>query len=122
MGHMDIEELRDATIAELARKHAAAIRKNVLQGHAQTMRDLGNAVGDRLCDNDLMAQLVRASMVGGALMAGTLMTDTIQRCIDADAEHEALKEVERMERDRAADPASFRAKRRVVAEFAERAA
>jgi hypothetical protein len=122
MGHMDIEEMRDTTIAELARKHAAAIRTNVMQGHEQTLHDLGNALGDRLSDNAVMATLIRTAMTCGPLTAGQMLTDLAQKCIDADAEFEALKEVERMEAARKADPASFLPKRRAVAEFAERAA
>jgi hypothetical protein len=115
------EEERDATIADLARKHALAIRSNVMQGHEQTLHDLGNALGDRLCDNAVMATLIRAAMTCGPLTAGQMLIDLTQKCIDSDAELEAIKEVERMESARKADPASFLPKRRAVAVFAERA-
>lgn len=108
MGHADNEELRDAAIAELARKHSAAIRTNILAAHEQTLHDLGNAVGDRLCDNALMAQLIRTAIACGPLTAGTLFIDLVQRAIDADAEIEALKEVERMECDARTDPDNCR--------------
>lgn len=109
----DPEEARDAAIAELARKHATAVAANIRAGHVQTLNDLGNDVGDKLANNDVMATLLSAA-AAGPLTVGNLFRDLVQRCIDNDAELEAIKEVERMEADAKADPDNYLPKRAQV--------
>ncbi len=104
MGHRDIEELRDAAIAEAARRHAAAIRTNILTGNERTLHDLGNALGERLCQKGASEILIRSSVAAGPHTAGNLLLDLIQKCIDDDAEIEAIKEIERAEAFAKADP------------------
>lgn len=104
MGHADNhEELRDAAIAEAARKHAAAIRTNVLTGNQQALHDLANALGDRLSAPGVSDQLIRAALVSGPVTAGKLLADLIQKCIDSDAELVAIQHVEQLEADARAE-------------------
>lgn len=115
------EELRDATIAELARRHAAAMRTNILAGHEQTLKFVADDLGDQLVMPGISELLIRTALACGRHHVGQLLVDLIQKCIDTDAENEALKEVERMEAAGKADPARCRPKTRAVAAFAEHA-
>ena len=91
----EADDAFDAAVVEAARRHAAAIRTNILTGHQQTLHDIATDLGDGLADTGVMEQLVRAAFAVGPRTAGQLLLDLIQKCIDTDAENEALKEVER---------------------------
>lgn len=106
---IQIEEQRDEAIAEAARRHAAAIRTNVLTGNEKALHDLANALGERLCQKGVGEQLIRSSVACGPHTAGNLLLDLIQKCIDDDAEIEAIKEVERAEAAGLAEPNFARA-------------
>jgi len=92
------EELRDQQIAELARKHAAATRTNILTGNEKVLHDISNDLGRRLNQKGVSECLVRTAIACGPLTAGNMLIDLIQKCIDADAENEVLEEVKRLER------------------------
>ncbi len=114
----DHEEQRDELIGEKQRMHAAAIRTNVLASHHQTLHDLANAFGNRLSADGVCEQLIKAAIASGPYTAGQLLVDMINRCINDDAELEAIKEVERIESDALAerrDRALEGAMRRVLA-------
>lgn len=111
MRNLDPEEMRDMAIAEAARRHAAAIRTNIRADHQQTLATLANDFAYRVSQPDVTEQLIRASESCGTLMAGQIVRDLIQKGIDAEAEIEAIKEVERAE---AAVPAGERQRMNVM--------
>lgn len=117
MGYHYDEEQRDQAIADAARRHAKAIDANISEDHKQTLHDIGNALGDRLANNETMGLLIRTARMCNALLVGQMVCDLIQKCIDADAELEAEKEVDRAEQFAKADPDNCRARTRAVAEF-----
>lgn len=119
---IQIEEQRDAAIAEAARRHAAAIRTNLLTGNAKALHDLANDLGVRLSQKGVAEQLVRTAVACGPHTAGNRLLDLIQACIDSDAKCEAIKEIERVEAAAKADPDNYRARARAVAAFQQRAA
>lgn len=108
MGHADTEELRDAAIAEAARRHAAAIRTNILSGNAKALHDLANELGDCLSQPGVCEQLIQSAIKCGPHTGGNRLLDLIQACIDSDAECEAIKEIERTEAAAVADPDNIR--------------
>lgn len=108
MAIRDNEDLRDEAIAAAARRHAAATRTNVLIGNEKVLHDLGNALGERLCQKGVTEQLIRSSVSCGPHTAGNLLLDLIQKCIDDDAELEAIKEIERIEAAAKSDPDNCR--------------
>lgn len=97
MGHADIEDLRDAEIARLAREHATAIAINIRVGHEQTLSTMAEEFALRAGKPGVTEQLIRAAMSCGPLQAGQMLIDLIQKGIDGEAELVAVKEVERME-------------------------
>lgn len=121
MGKADNEELRDATIAELARRHAGAISTNILAGHEQTLKFVADDLGSQLAMPGISELLIRTALACGRHHVGQLLIDLIQKCIDADAETAAIKEVERMEAAGKEDPARCSPKTRAVAAFAAHA-
>jgi hypothetical protein len=88
----------DTAVAAAAREHAKAIRTNALLGHQQTLETLAEDLANRLSLSGVTEQLIRASIVGGPLVAGHLLIDLIQKGIDFEAEVQGTKEVERAER------------------------
>lgn len=97
MLNLDQEEMRDQAIAEAARRHAAAIRTNVLTGHQQTLTSMAEEFADRVSQPGITEHLIRAAMSVGPWIAGRMLLDLIQKGIDAEAEIEAIKEIERAE-------------------------
>ena len=108
MKQLDIEEQRDAKICELARAHADATKTNVMNSNSKVLHDLSNALGDRLNHCGVSELLIHAALCCGPLTAGQMLIDLIQKCIDADAETEALVEVERMKVAAANEPENCR--------------
>lgn len=94
---IDPEDQRDAKIAELARKHVAAIATNIRTGHEQTLFTMAEEFAFRVSQAGVTEHLIRAAMSVGPLGAGQMLIDLIQKGIDCEAENEAVKEVERME-------------------------
>lgn len=122
MRHMDWtaidREHEDAELAEAAfterlaaatKLHAAAIRENILTGHEQTIEDITDNLLDRMVANGVTQTIVRAAFVGGALTAGQLLLDLINKRIEIDAENAALVELDREERAGGLDMAAIRA-------------
>lgn len=97
MRHLDPEDQRDQAIAEAARRHAAAIDTNISAGHEQTLASMADDFAHLLGKPGVSESLIRAARSVGNLGAGQMVNDLIQRCIDADAENEATKEIERAE-------------------------
>ncbi len=109
MGRIDTEELRNELIAQLTIKHADAARALILGGNEQVLHDMANAVGDRLCQNKWCEALVRTAVGTEPLKTAALFTAVVNECIKADAENEAIKEVERLEAFAKDDPDNCRA-------------
>lgn len=97
MPNLDPEEQRDLAIAAAARRHAAAMRTNVLTGHQQTLDMLAEDLAHRLSQPNVTQQLVRAALLCGATLAGQVLGDLIQKGIDDAAEIAAVEEIERLE-------------------------
>lgn len=100
----DTEKLRDAAIAELTTKHAEALRAKLATGDATALHDMANAVGERLSQPGICELIVGTAVKCGQFKAGTLFSAVVDECVQADAEREAIKEVERMEAAAKADP------------------
>lgn len=115
MGHADIEELRDQTIADLARRHAAAIATNIRAGHEQTLGTMADEFALRVSQPGVTEQLIRAAMSCGPLQAGQMLIDLIQKGIDGEAGLVAVKEVEHMEANRQGAQAEERRDQRIWA-------
>lgn len=115
MGHSDTEKLRNSTIRELTETYTAAVMANVRTGHAQTLHDLDNAFGSQLADEGFGKLLLRAAACCGPLEAGNLVLSIMKKCIAADAECAAIKEVERMESHRHESAAGAQFEQRVWA-------
>jgi hypothetical protein len=97
---LDLEELRDSQIATLTSIHAAALRKAVSAGEPQTLAIVADRFTDALTDDAKARELVRASMAHPSA-AGAYVAQMVADIIDAAAEIDAIKEVERMEAGRA---------------------
>lgn len=108
MGRIDTEELRSTLIDQLTREHAVAIRAKAAAGDAETLHDLGNAVGDRLSQPGVSELMIQTALRSGTTNAGAMVLALVEKCIDADAELEALKEVEQIEAAASADPDNYR--------------
>jgi hypothetical protein len=94
----EADDAYDAMLAELTRRHAAAMRTNALTGHQQTLEALAEGLVHKLSGSGVTENLIRAALSMGPLGAGQMLLDMIGKCIDADAECEAIKEMERGER------------------------
>lgn len=99
MGHLSTEEMRDAAIADAARRHAAAVRQNILVGHEQTLTVAADELAHRLSQPGVTEHLICSAMSCGPALAGQMLIDLIQKGIEAGAELAAIKEIERLERD-----------------------
>lgn len=119
MGRIDTEELREATIKELTRRHVIALRTLVLTGHAQTLSSLSEDLAHRMSQPGVTEQLVRMSLSVGPVGLGQSILALIEKDIEAAAEVEAIKEVERMEADPDADPNAYRPTLRQVRRHGE---
>ena len=93
----DPGHLRDLAIAEAARRHAAAMRTNILTGHQQTLETLAEDFAHRVSQPGVTEQLVRATVSCGSAVAGQMLVDLIGKGIDAEAEAAAIKEIEHRE-------------------------
>lgn len=96
---LSAEELRDAEIAKRALKIAAMTRSLIRINHAETIHDISNALGNVLCDDEVIGKLAQAALVG-PLTAGEMFVTLLAKCIADDADTEAVKQVERIEAGR----------------------
>lgn len=98
MKRASLEEMRDALIAEKTAEHIVSIREKVEAGDVP-LGLITNGVDDLLCDSQLAQQIARLSLVVPAA-AGMVQAWLTEHVIADQAEVEAIKEVERMERNR----------------------
>jgi hypothetical protein len=95
----EADDAHDEALAAETKRHSAAIRTNCLIGHEQTLASIALGVACKIGDDDSMfQQLVRTALSCGPATAGQVLIDMINKEIDADAENEAIKELERGER------------------------
>lgn len=88
----------DKRLAEVTKRHAAAIRSNVLTGHWQTLTDLAESLSHRLGQRGNSENLIRTVLSCGPLTAGQQLLLMITNCIEEDAETAALVEMGRADR------------------------
>lgn len=109
------DEARDAEIRRLILVHAAAIRSKVAAGEAPIAM-IANGVTDLLCNDQLAQRLVRSAVALAPHGAGVCMLELVEQVISDQAEVEAVKEVEHMERDRQESADDSRIERAVYAQ------
>jgi hypothetical protein len=95
---LSLDEMRDALIAEKTAEHIVSIRAKVESGDVP-LGLIADGVSDLLCDSQLAEQIVRLSLVVPAAV-GMVQAWLVEHVIADQAEVEAIKEVERMGRDR----------------------
>jgi hypothetical protein len=105
----EADDAFDARLAEGTKRHAAALRTNALTGHVQTLEQLAEGLAHRMSGKGVTETLVRVALVGGALTAGQVLLDLIEKVIDTDAENAALVELERANLAGGLDWAAMRA-------------
>lgn len=88
----------DAAVAAECGPWAKALRQNIVAGHLQTIDMVVEPFSDRISREGITELVIRTAISMGALAAGQLVLDMVQKCIDAQAEIEAIKEVEKRER------------------------
>jgi carbonic anhydrase len=103
MDRMSIEEAREAKIAELTAKKADYTKALIAKGDITTIREVGNCVTDYLA----FAYEDLHKLVMGA----TTFEAVRDKVIASDAECEAIKAVEQMERRREEESIATRAER-----------
>lgn len=110
--HERAEEADDAfdrELAEVAKRHAAAMRTNILTGHQQTLEALGESLSQRLGERGNIEGLIRTALSCGPHTTGNQLLDMIDNCINDDAETAALVEMDRAGRDGGVSLAVIRA-------------
>lgn len=99
----------DAQLAEVTKRHAAAMRTNALTGHQQTLSDLAESLAHRMGERGNLEGLIRAALACGPHTAGNQLLDMIDNCVEDDAETAALVEMDRAERAGGLDVVAMRA-------------
>lgn len=117
MGYADNEEIRDQLIGELTEKQLAARRAALIAGDKKTMSEICNSVLDYLSHSADMPELVLKSLTSARAVTGKTFGDVIEKVMRDEAECDAIRQVERMERDAENDPDNFKPKTRAVAAF-----
>lgn len=112
----EADEAFDRELAEVTKRHAAAMRTNATTGHQQTLEALTESLAHRLGERerddsecDILSDLIRTALSCGPHTAGNRLLDLIGKCIDDDAETAALVEMDRAQRAGGLDFASIRA-------------
>ena len=103
------EEARDEKIAELTEKHLAARRALLAGGDEQLTSGVLEALSVELTDA-LFKGIVQLCITEPAV-AGTALAMIVGKVLRADAEHDALREVEQMEQRRQKSQGDARADR-----------
>lgn len=98
----------DRHLAEVTKRHAAAMRTNALTGHEQTLVDLAESLAHRLGQSGVTEQLVRTALIS-PLTVGQMLLGLVGKCIADDAETAALVEIGRAERAGGLDMAAMHA-------------
>ena len=92
---MSEEEARDAKIRELMEKNAAYTKALIAAGDAKTIRDVENDITSYFALNEAADDLEK-------LVTGELTFEQVRdKVIEADAEVQAIAQVEKIEKDRA---------------------
>lgn len=117
MGHADNEEIRDGLIADLAEKHLLARRAALLAGDKKTMSEVCNSVLDYLSSAADMPELVIKSLLSPRAVTGKVFEDVVNRVMADEAECDAIRQVEQLEREAKNDPDNYKPKTRAVAAF-----
>lgn len=91
----EADEAFDAQLAEVSKRHAAAMRTNVITGHKQTLEALAESLAHRMSKPGVTEYLVRAAISCGPLTAGQMLLDLVGKCIADEAETAALVEMDR---------------------------
>lgn len=99
----------DQQLAEVTKRHAAAMRTNVLTGHKQTLEALAESLAFRLAERGNAEHLIRSALSCGPHTAGNQLLDMIDNCISDDAETAALAEMGRAESAGGLDLVAMRA-------------
>jgi hypothetical protein len=99
MKRASLDEMRDALIAEKTAEHIVSIRAKVSAGESPIAL-IADGVTDLLCNDALAQRLVRSAVCLTPHGAGVCVLEFVEQVIADQAEVEAIKEVERMERDR----------------------
>lgn len=98
----------DKHLAEVTKRHAAAMLTNARSGHEQTLSDLLMGVCHLMTGETVTETLIRTALISD-LAAGEMFRKLVERCIDEDAETAALVEIDRAERAGGLDFAAMRA-------------
>lgn len=117
MGHADNEELRDGLIADLAEKQLLARRNALLAGDKKTMSEVCNSVLDYLSGASDLPQLVIQSLTSARAVTGKSFGDVVAKVMADEAECDAIRQVEQLEREAKENSDNFKPKTRAVAAF-----
>jgi poly-gamma-glutamate capsule biosynthesis protein CapA/YwtB (metallophosphatase superfamily) len=101
---LSTEEARDQKIAQLTNAHLSRRLGDLIRGDQNAIRTVDEALSHELCKPEVMEQLIMLA-VTDQRHAGAKLCSLIEQVVRADAEYDAIKEVEQMERDCAASVA-----------------
>lgn len=105
---LDREEMRNAKITQLARARFSADRASILAGTGRATNDISNSMQEFFASSPALGELIRTALSGSAEVTGKRFVDLLCKVMQADAEIEAIRDVERMERAAQAEPENFR--------------
>lgn len=105
----EADEAFDRELAEVTKRHAAAMRANVLTGHQQTLEALTETLSIKISADGVTENLIRTALSCGPHTAGNRLLDLIDACIADDAETAALVEMDRAQRAGGLDFSAMRA-------------
>lgn len=91
----------DIAVAAAARFNAADLRNKARNGDAGVLASLDDELAHRLGGTGVAVQLIQTALAFGPAAAGQLLSDLIQKGVDALAEIAALAEVESRARETA---------------------
>jgi hypothetical protein len=114
---LSTEELRDEKIAQLTNKHFAARLGALVTGNQDAVHGVNDDLSHKLCDDDTMGQLIMLAVMDER-QAGAKLASLIRDVVRKAAEYDAIKEVEQLERQRAAQVAEARAEQSVFVRLA----
>jgi hypothetical protein len=108
----------DAALLRETTVQTAAIRSAALAGDLPTLSGLAESLALRLSQSGITEQLVRTALSCGVHTTGQVLLDMVGKCIAADAENAALKELERRGLEVTSKDCEVRAQMRVRREVA----
>jgi len=107
------EEARDEKIDELTFHHYTKLRAQLQAGNDQLASAIGESIAQHMSDDICNEQMIYAVMPNGG-SASPRYKKLIENALEAMAEVEAVKEVERLEKDRQESQDEARADRAVM--------